>query len=115
MIIPDPNYFGGKLKFSKKDSIWEIIDTNDMFLGIPNKENNDGLVANYRGIGLADMVNSIKERKKARCSIDLALHVLEIMEGILISSEKSSIYKMTTSCEKPEYLSEEEIENLRTN
>ena len=115
MVIPDPNYFGGKLKISAKDSDWELIDINNMALGVPNKEDGDGLVANYRGIGLADMVNSIKERKKARCSIDLTLHVLEVMEGILISSEKSSIYTITTSCEKPEYLSEEEVKNLRTN
>ena len=115
MVIPDPNFFGGKLKISAKDSDWELIDVNNMTLGVPNKEDGDGLVANYRGIGLADMVNSIKERKKARCSIDLTLHVLEVMEGILISSEKSSIYTITTSCEKPEYLSEEEIKDLRTN
>ena len=105
MIIPDPNYFGGKLKFSKKDSDWEIIDTKDMFLGMPNKENDDGLVANYRGIGLSDMVNSIKQNKKFRCSIDLTLHVLEIMDGILTSSVNSSIYNTITSCDRPESVS----------
>ena len=115
MIIPDPNYFGGELKLSKKDSDWEVIDTKNMILGTPNTEEGDGMVANYRGIGLSDMVNCIKERKKARCSIDLNLHVLEIMDGILISSENSSIYKTITSCDKPEYLDEKEIKSLRTN
>ena len=115
MIIPDPNYFGGELKLSKKDSDWEVIDTKNMILGKPNTEESDGMVANYRGIGLSDMVNCIKERKKARCSIDLNLHVLEIMNGILISSENSSIYKTITSCDKPEYLGEKEIMSLRTN
>ena len=87
-----------------------------MLLGIPNKkDNNDIMVANYRGIGLSDMVNCIKERKKARCSIDLSLHVLEVMDGILISSENSSIYKTKTSCDKPEYLSEREVGDLIAN
>jgi len=47
------------------------------------------MLANYRGIDLSDMVNSITQGKKARCSIDLTLHVLEIMDGILASSENS--------------------------
>ena len=84
-----------------------------MLLGVPNKENGEDMVANYRGIGLSDMVNSIKERKKARCSIDLNLHVLEVMDGILTSSKNSSIYKNHTSCERPEYLSEPEIQKLK--
>ena len=113
ITVPDPNYFGGNLKVSKKDADWEIIDTKNMYLGIPNQEDNGTVIANYRGIGLSDMVNSIKNNKKSRCSIDLALHVLEIMDGILISSESSIIYKTTTSCDKPEYLSENEIKSLR--
>ena len=115
MIIPDPNNFGGVIKISKKDSNWEVIDTKNMYLGIPNKENGETMIANYRGIGLSDMVNCINNKKKARCSIDLALHVLEIMDGILTSSEDLLVYKMITSCEQPEYLSEKEIKDLRVN
>ena len=32
MVIPDPNYFGGELKISEKDSDWELIDDNNMIL-----------------------------------------------------------------------------------
>ena len=115
MIIPDPNNFGGVIKISKKDSNWEVIDTKNMYLGIPNKEDGETMITNYRGIGLSDMVNCINNKKKARCSIDLALHVLEIMDGILTSSEDLLVYKMITSCEQPEYLSEKEIKDLRVN
>ena len=115
MIIPDPNFFGGVIKISKKDSNWEVIDTKNMYLGIPNKEDGETIIANYRGIGLSDMVNCINNKKKARCSIDLALHVLEVMDGILTSSKDLLVYKMITSCEQPEYLSEKEIKDLRVN
>ena len=84
LILPDPNYFGGELLLSNKDSKWERINTNSMLLGIPNQDDNGNMVANYRGIGLSDMVKSIEENKKPRCSLDLALHVLEVMHGILI-------------------------------
>ena len=43
-----------------------------------------------------------------------ALIVLEIMEGILYSSENSTTYKMTTTCERPRYLNDAEIKNLIT-
>ena len=80
-----------------------------MLLGMPNQNNNDKMVADYRGIGLSDMINSIKENIQPRCSLDLALHVLEIMEGILVSSKNSNIYKTTTQCNKPKALKEKEI------
>jgi len=114
IILPDPNFFGGELKISNKESNWEKITTKDMLLGIPNKEDGDNMVANYRGIGLSDMVNCILNRKKARCSIEFVLHVLEIMDGILISSKNSSIYRTSTTCKRPEFLGEEEIKNLKT-
>ena len=109
LILPDPNFFGGELLISHKDFEWEKIKTNSMLLGMPNKNDNDKMLADYRGIGLSDMINSIKENIQPRCSLDLALHVLEIMEGILVSSKNSSIYKTTTQCSKPKALKEKEI------
>ena len=119
MTIPDPNYFGGDLKVSNKNSDWEIIDTSKMLLGVPNKEKGENMsaakvVANYRGIGLSDMVDSIKNKNKARCSIDLTLHVLEIMEGILVSADNKSLYVVSTTCDQPNHLSEEKIKILKS-
>ena len=113
IVLPDPNYFGGGLLLSNKDSDWQKINTASMLLGILNEEDNNVMVANYRGIGLSDMVDSIKKNIQPRCSINLALHVLEIMEGILISSTNESIYKITTHCDRPEALNEEEIRSLK--
>jgi predicted dehydrogenase len=113
IVLPDPNYFGGELLLSNKDSDWQKISTDSMLLGMPNSEDNNAMVANYRGIGLSDMVDSIKKNIQPRCSIDLALHVLEIMEGILISSANESMYKIITHCDRPEALDEEEIKSLK--
>ena len=113
IVLPDPNYFGGGLLLSNKDSDWQKINTDSMLLGKPNIEDNNAMVANYRGIGLSDMVDSIKKNIQPRCSIDLALHVLEIMEGILISSINQSIYKITTHCDRPKALNEEGIRSLK--
>ena len=84
-----------------------------MPLGIPNKVDNDGVkIANYRGIGLSEMIYSINKKKKARCSLDLAIHVLEVMQGIIKSSENKKIYNLKTRPPQPEYFDETEINKL---
>ncbi len=114
MIVPDPNFFSGDIKISEKEDKWKIINNDNMILGIPNQIDNDGVkIANYRGIGLSEMINSIKNQKNARCSIELSIHVLEIMEGIIKSSENKNIYKLTTKPFQPEFLGESEIKKLK--
>tara|TARA_A200000113_G_scaffold202849_1_gene197549 strand:- start:51 stop:1208 length:1158 start_codon:yes stop_codon:yes gene_type:complete len=96
--VPDPNMFGGEIKIcDEKKSDWKTIKTDDMNLGRLNtnrtggekndKANEDPTSANFRGIGVCEMIDSIKENKKNRCSGELSLHVLEIMQSILKSAE----------------------------
>ncbi len=114
--IPDPNFFSGDIFLSNKNNEWRKINNDKMLLGIPNKIDSDGSkIANYRGIGLSDMINSIFNKKIPRCSLDLSLHVLEVMEGILKSSVSKSIVYINTKPLKPRYLDEEEIKNLKIN
>ncbi len=85
-----------------------------MLLGIPNKTDGDGSIkANYRGIGLSEMIDSISKNRKARCSLDLSLHVLEIMDGIIKSAEENKSYLLSTNPDQPALLTEEEIKNLK--
>jgi len=115
MIIPDPNFFSGDILLSKKEEDWQKVNNDKMLLGVPNKADNDGtIIANYRGIGLADMIDAIKNKRQARCSLDLAIHVLEIMEGILTSSKNRQMYNLTTQPTQPKFLSEEEIKYLKS-
>jgi len=114
MIVPDPNFFSGDILMSYKEEDWQIINNDKMALGIPNKTDNDGVkIANYRGIGLSDMIDAISNQRQARCSLDLAIHVLEAMEGIIKSSEKRSIYNMNTKPKQPDFLDESEIIKLK--
>ena len=113
IILPDPNFFGGNISLANNDRDWEIISTDSMQLGAPNKKDGDHTIANYRGIGLSEMINSINCDRCARCSIDLSLHVLEIMEGILFSAETQKIYPLQSSCHPPKLLTEDEISKLK--
>ena len=114
MIVPDPNFFSGDILISKKDEKWEKINNDQMLLGIPNKSDNDGIkIANYRGIGLSDMIDAIDNQREARCSLDLATHVLEVMEGIIKSASERIIYRMKTQVKQPAFLGENEIKKLK--
>ena len=114
MIVPDPNFFSGDILLSKKDEDWQIINNDSMLLGIPNKTDNDGSkIANYRGIGLSDMIDAINNQRQARCSLDLAMHVLEVMEGIITSSELNEVYHLKSKPIQPKFLDEIEIERLK--
>ena len=113
MIIPDPNFFSGNILVSKKEKDWQVVNNDKMLLGNPNTlDNNNTEVANYRGIGLSDMIDSIQNSRTPRCNIDLSLHVLEVMEGILIGAENKKIYNLKSTCNQPKILLEEDIKKI---
>ena len=96
--VPDPNMFGGEIKIcDEKKSDWKTIKTDNRNLGRLNtnrtggekndKANEDPTSANFRGIGVCEMIDSIKKNKINRCSGELSLHVLEIMQSILKSAK----------------------------
>ena len=110
MIVPDPNFFSGDILISHKEEDWQVINNDKMLLGIPNKTDNSGdKIANYRVIGLSDMIDAISHQRQSRCSLDLAVHVLEAMEGIIKSSDERVIYNMKTKPNQPDFLDESEI------
>ena len=114
MILPDPNFFSGDILVANKDKDWQLINNDNMLLGIPNMTDSDGSkIANYRGIGLSDMIDSIKNKRQARCSLALSMHVLEVMEGIIKSAEKEEIYNLKTKPSQPEFFDENEIRKLK--
>ena len=77
-----------------------------------SRANESPINANYRGVGLSEMIESIKKKKKHRCNGNLSLHVLNIIEGIHISARTKKTYLLKTSCEKPKRFSNKEIKNI---
>ena len=122
MNVPDPNMFGGNLMIcSKKGGQWESITTNHMNLGKYNIEKNlqrtheEPTVANYRGIGVAEMIDSIHNNRLNRCSGELSLHVLDIMDSILKSGKENKKLMLRSTCSQPKFFSEEDIKPLISN
>lgn len=101
VFVPDPNFFGGAVEIGGAEAI-EPLPPADHPFGEANFTTNDGRrLANWRGAGLADMAQAIAEGRRHRCDIDLAVHVVDVMTGILRSGEERRFVEMTTTCERP--------------
>jgi hypothetical protein len=56
---------------------------------------------NSRGIGLVDMAYAIRDGRPARASGEMALHAVELMEGLLVSARERRYLDLTTTFERP--------------
>ena len=106
LIMPDPNTFGG-VGSTPRGDIGKYIKLRtgaDEFEDVPLIS---GHIGNCRGLGLADMAMCIRKGGTPLVSGEGALHVLEIMHGVLMSSGSGSQYTMKTTYSCPPPLSEE--------
>ena len=119
MIVPDPNMFGGPVTISKElGSAWVEHSAEEMYLGKVNIINHSGRSneapkqSNYRGAGLADMIHAIENNLHHRCSGDLALHVLDLIESTIKAAEVGEEITLQTTCKKPEPFTEDQIRHI---
>jgi predicted dehydrogenase len=119
MIVPDPNMFGGSVMTSNDDSgIWEEHKTDDLPLGRINittqsgRANESPTNANYRGVGLAEMLYCIENGINHRCNGELSLHVLDIIKSTMKAADSRTTQDIKTSCQKADYFTLEEIQKI---
>lgn len=127
--VPDPDTFGGAVEISSNDPQlnmhdpdqaglrgqrvdWRIIPTQDLVFGGINYPFGNPVMANYRGLGLAEMACAIAEGRPHRASGELALHALAVMLGILEAAETDSIVAIEHACARPAALTQVEAAGL---
>jgi predicted dehydrogenase len=101
IYVPDPNFFGGVVEASGRDKDIQPLKEWDHPFGKANQEHPNGPRANYRTAGLADMAMALIEGRDIRCSIDRALHGVDVMTSILKSGAEGNFVATTTTCTKP--------------
>jgi predicted dehydrogenase len=112
VFLPDPNFFGGDVRYTRGATLVDKLPDWKHALGVPNQDRPNGMVANYRTAGLADMALSIMEGRPHRCSLDLSLHAIDVLTGILASCETGTPVAIQTRCERPAALGPEEASAL---
>ena len=110
--LPDPDTFGGVVALSDRGGAWEETDTSTMTYGAVNWPVVSPDRANYRMLGLADLARAITENRAPRASGELALHVLDVMEKILLAGETGTPQVVDSMIAQPAQLSEGEAQSL---
>jgi predicted dehydrogenase len=102
MRMPDPNFFGGEVLVSQDGLEWASHDSGERPYARPNRELRSGAkVADYRIIGVVDMAEAIGENRPQRAPEGLALHVLEVMEGLGRAALERQEVAIESRCERP--------------
>lgn len=112
MFLPDPNWFSGAVEVTGKDGQATALDQGDHPFGVPNQDNHGDMKANYRTAGLAEMAVAMNENRPHRCSLELAIHSVDVMTSILAAGEKGEMVTLTTTCERPDPLSADDARAL---
>lgn len=89
ILLPDPNRFGGTVKSAHREGPWVRATGKRPY------------TTNMRGLGLIDMAQALQAHRPHRCSAELALHVLEVMERALDAARTGQAQPITTTCERP--------------
>ncbi len=99
--MPEPNFFGGTVRYTRGAKEVKKLPAWKHPFGVPNQRHSVGMMANYRTAGLSDMALAIQSGRPHRCSLELALHVVDVMTAILKSGETGKFVAMQTTCERP--------------
>ncbi|MDQ1513291.1 MAG: hypothetical protein QOC59_1133, partial [Microbacteriaceae bacterium] len=89
--VPDPNRFDDPVEvFTAGGDDWQPVEPNA------------GYAEAARGYGLADLARAVETDRPHRASGDLALHVLDVMESVLRSSDEHAVLELSTTVDRPE-------------
>jgi len=92
LSVPDPNTFWGPVRLKRVgEKAWREVSLTHS----PDVR---------RGVGVADMAYGITSGEPHRASGELAYHVLELMEAILLASDQGQRIEIVSTCDRPEAL-----------
>jgi predicted dehydrogenase len=110
--LPDPDTFGGTVSLSARGADWQDHVSDGEPCGAPNWPYDAPDRANYRMLGVADLVRALHEGRAPRASGDLALHVLEVMEAIMTAAQRRTAVQVPATEARPPLLGEDETRAL---
>jgi predicted dehydrogenase len=91
LSVPDPNYFDGEVQlFTGESGEWAPVPVSGGYLDAA------------RGYGLADLALALDAGKPHRASVEVGLHVLDVMESVQASAADGRPVTVATTCERPE-------------
>ncbi|HEX3813158.1 MAG TPA: Gfo/Idh/MocA family oxidoreductase [Mycobacteriales bacterium] len=91
LSAPDPNGFAGAVELWRPDDKeWVELPTSA------------GYADASRGYGLADLARGLAADRPHRASAEVAAHVLDVMESLLLAGQNGAAVEVASTCERPE-------------
>jgi predicted dehydrogenase len=88
--VPDPNRFAGDVEiFTADEPRWRTLEPSDGYLGAG------------RGFGVADLALAARSGSAHRATVEVGLHVLDVMERLQRAADTRSSCDIATSCDRP--------------
>ena len=113
LVPQDPNFFGGVTTVHRSRAAVTHHDGRAHPLAAENRTNRDGTArADSRGIGLAEMIDAVEAGRTPRCDAAMAVHVMEVLDGIERSGETGGTVAMATACDRPAAFGADEARGL---
>lgn len=108
---PDPvhgaNIFHGEVWYrTRETSRWVYQPRRRASHDWQIADNTHGHNEDSRGLGLVDMALAIREQRPPRCSGEFAMHLYDVMQGVLDSAERRSFIDVRSVCIPPAPLPE---------
>ncbi len=97
LVINDPNMFTAPLRLHDGQGDWGQGQWSEL-------ENTRPYAENSRGVGVADLVRGVIEKRPHRASGALAHHVLEAMHSILRAAQTGTVITLASRVDRPELL-----------
>jgi predicted dehydrogenase len=97
MVTPDPNNFTGAVEIFRRGSAnWEEVVVDH-----PYARATHGRAGGLRGLGAAEMADSLCHGRPHRVSAELAMHALEVMTAFQRSADSGKVVTIHTRCDRP--------------
>ena len=107
MSLPHPNWYDGPVEIKlHDDEEWHLVEP--AFAPIQTHP-----TEKIRGLGVVDLLRSKSEHRTPRTSTNLALHVLEVLEAMQISSRERAYVGIETRTDRPAPLSRTDVDGWR--
>jgi predicted dehydrogenase len=91
LAVPDPNRFSDPVSlYTAEEPAWRTVEPSA------------GYRAAGRGYGLADMAHAIETDRPHRASGELAFHVLEIMDAVLLAGREHRVVPLSSTVDRPD-------------
>ena len=68
----------------------------------------DMFADNCRGLGVAEMVDAIRTGRKNRASKELAAHIIELLDAVILSGKEGKTICLESTFQRPDPLGEYE-------